>query len=264
MFSWLLELLEMPETKYIKNVKSIDDVQTTALHRNIIRKKGFLHKLFLENYRIFKENIKDIPDGLKIELGSGGGFLKEVINDVITSDVVELPGVDKVISAEKIPYPDESVAAFFLLGTLHHIKEPDKFFSEVSRCLKPGAKVIMIEPNNTPFSRFFFKHIHHEQFDEKKDSWQVDGVGRLADANLAMPWLIFGRDREKFLTKYPDLEILQINKHTPFRWFLSGGLSYRQFVPSASFGFFTKIEKLLSPFDNILCSFMTIVVKKSE
>ena len=264
MFSWLLELLKMPETKYIKNVKSIDDVQTTALHRNIIRKKGFLHKLFLENYRIFKENIKDIPDGLKIELGSGGGFLKEVINDVITSDVVELPGVDKVISAEKIPYPDESVAAFFLLGTLHHIKEPDKFFSEVSRCLKPGAKVIMIEPNNTPFSRFFFKHIHHEQFDEKKDSWQVDGVGRLADANLAMPWLIFGRDREKFLTKYPDLEILQINKHTPFRWFLSGGLSYRQFVPSASFGFFTKIEKLLSPFDNILCSFMTIVVKKSE
>ena len=264
MFSWLLELLKMPETKYIKNAKSIDDVQTTALHRNIIRKKGFLHKLFLENYRIFKENIKDIPDGLKIELGSGGGFLKEVINDVITSDVVELPGVDKVISAEKIPYPDESVAAFFLLGTLHHIKEPDKFFSEVSRCLKPGAKVIMIEPNNTPFSRFFFKHIHHEQFDEKKDSWQVDGVGRLANANLAMPWLIFGRDREKFLTKYPDLEILQINKHTPFRWFLSGGLSYRQFVPSASFGFFTKIEKLLSPFDNILCSFMTIVVKKSE
>ena len=127
MFSWLLELLKMPETKYIKNVKSIDDVQTTALHRNIIRKKGFLHKLFLENYRIFKENIKDIPDGLKIELGSGGGFLKEVINDVITSDVVELPGVDKVISAEKIPYPDESVAAFFLLGTLHHIKEPGKF-----------------------------------------------------------------------------------------------------------------------------------------
>ena len=264
MFTWLLELLEMPETKYIKNAKSIDDVQTTALHRNIIRKKGFLHKLFLEHYGIFKENIKDIPDGLKIELGSGGGFLKEVINDVITSDILKLPDVDKVIFAEKIPYPDESVAAFFLLGTLHHIKEPDKFFSEVSRCLKPGAKVIMIEPNNTPFSRFFFKHIHHEQFDEKKDSWQVDGVGRLADANLAMPWLIFGRDREKFLTKYPDLEILQINKHTPFRMFLSGGLSYRQFVPSSSFKFFTNIEKMLSPLHNILGSFMTIVIKKTE
>ena len=264
MFSWLLELLKMPETKHIKNTEDIDDVQTTVLHRNIIRKKGFLYKLFLENYGIFKENIKDVPDGLKIELGSGGGFLKEVISDVITSDVLELPDVDKVIFAEKIPYPDESVAAFFLLGTLHHIKDPDKFFSEVSRCLKPGAKVIMIEPTNTPFSRLIFKHIHHEQFDEKKDSWQVNGKGRMADANLAMPWAIFSRDKKKFLVKYPDLEILQINKHTPFRWFLSGGMAYRQFVPSASFGFFTKIEKLLSPFDNILCSFMTIVIKKSE
>jgi hypothetical protein len=130
--------------------------------------------------------------------------------------------------------------------------------------LKPGAKVIMIEPTNTPFSRLIFKHIHHEQFDEKNDSWQVNGKGRMADANLAMPWAIFSRDKKKFLVKYPDLEILQINKHTPFRWFLSGGMAYRQFVPSASFGFFTKIEKLLSPFDNILCSFMTIVIKKSE
>ena len=70
MFSWLLELLKMPETKHIKNTEDIDDVQTTALHRNIIRKKGFLYKLFLENYGTFKENIKDVPDGLKIELGS--------------------------------------------------------------------------------------------------------------------------------------------------------------------------------------------------
>ena len=264
MFTWLLELLKMPESKYIKNTKDLDDVQATILHGNIIKKKGFLYKLFLEHYGIFKENIKDVPDGLKIELGSGGGFLKDVINDVITSDILELPDVDKVIFAEKIPYPDESVAAFFLLGTLHHIKKVDRFFSEVNRCLKPGAKIIMIEPTNTLISRFFFKYIHHEQFDEKKDNWKVNGEGRLTDANLAMPWIIFIRDREKFLTKYPDLEILQINKHTPFRWFLSGGLSYRQFVPSASFGFFTNIEKLLSPFHNRLGSFMTIVVKKSE
>ena len=264
MFSWLLELLKMPETKHIKNIEDIDDVQTTALHRNIIRKKGFLYKLFLENYGTFKENIKDVPDGLKIELGSGGGFLKEVINDVITSDVLELPDVDKVIFAEKIPYPDESVAAFFLLGTLHHIKDPEKFFSEINRCMKPGAKIIMIEPANTLFSRFFFKYIHHEQFDEKKVDWKVDGKGRLGDANLAIPWIIFIRDREKFLKKYPELEILQIKKHTPFRWFLSGGLSYRQFVPSASFELFTSIEKLLSPFSNTLGSFMTIVLKKSK
>ena len=264
MFTWLLKLLKMPETRQIKSTEDIDEVESTVLHRNIIKKKGFLYKLYLEYYGIFKENIKDIPGGLRIEIGSGGGFLKEVISDVITSDVLELPNVDKVFFAEKIPYPDKSVSAFFLLGTLHHIKEPEKFFSEINRCMKPGAKIIMIEPANTLFSRFFFKYIHHEQFDEKKVDWKVDGKGRLGDANLAIPWIIFIRDREKFLKKYPELEIIQIKKHTPFRWFLSGGLSYRQFVPSASFGLFTSVEKLLSPFSNTLGSFMTIVLKKSK
>ena len=170
----------------------------------------------MENYGIFKENIKDVPDGLKIELGSGGGFLKEVISDVITSDVLELPDVDKVFFAEKIPYPDKSIAAFFLLNTLHHLKEPDKFFSEVNRCLKPGAKIIMIEPTNTPFSRLIFKHIHHEQFDEKKVDWKVDGKGRLGNANLAIPWIIFIRDREKFLKKTVKSIINQTYKN----WYL--------------------------------------------
>ena len=125
--AWLLEHLQLSKIKHVKNTENLDEVESTISHRNIIKKKGFLYKLYLEYYRIFKENIKDIPDGLKIELGSGGGFLKEVITDVITSDVLELPDVDKVFFAEKIPYPDESIAAFFLLDTLHHIKEPDKF-----------------------------------------------------------------------------------------------------------------------------------------
>ena len=43
MFTWLLELFKMPEIRHIKNAKDIDDVQTTVLHRNIIKKKGFLY-----------------------------------------------------------------------------------------------------------------------------------------------------------------------------------------------------------------------------
>ncbi len=46
MFSWLLELLKMPETKHIKNTEDIDDVQTTVLHRNIIKKRVFFTNCF--------------------------------------------------------------------------------------------------------------------------------------------------------------------------------------------------------------------------
>ena len=58
MFTWLLELLKMPETRQIKSTEDIDEVESTVLHRNIIKKKGFLYKLYLEYYGIFKENIK--------------------------------------------------------------------------------------------------------------------------------------------------------------------------------------------------------------
>jgi len=157
MFTWLLDLLKMPETKtqYRVNTGDIDEEESTLFHKKIIKNKPFLYKLYLEFYDTFKENSKDIPDGLKVELGSGGGFLKEIVSDVITSDVIALSGVDKVFFAEKMPFPDNSVSVFFLLSTLHHIKQPDGFFSEVKRCLKKEGKVIMIEPTNSAFSRFF-------------------------------------------------------------------------------------------------------------
>ena len=99
MFTWLLELFKIPETRDLTNTEDIDDIQTTVLHRNIIKKKHFLYKLFQEHYSIFKKNIEDIPDGLKIELGSGGGFLKEVINDVVTSASFGLfTGIEKLLS----------------------------------------------------------------------------------------------------------------------------------------------------------------------
>ena len=41
MFTWLLELLKLPETKHIKNTEDLNEVESTVLHRNIIKKKVF-------------------------------------------------------------------------------------------------------------------------------------------------------------------------------------------------------------------------------
>jgi len=208
MLEGLIKILKLPE---LSSLKSLNVAQATLLHREIIKNKPFLHKLYLDFYKIFQENIDDIPKGMKIELGSGGGFLKEVINDVITSEVVNLPDVDHVFSAEKIPFPNESVSAFIILDTLHHIKHPENFFSEALRCLKKDGKVVMIEPTNSFLARFFYK-FHHEKFDAKTSTWEISGQGRLSDANLALPWIIFVRDREKFQNNYPDLKILYVKK----------------------------------------------------
>ncbi|MGB2705877.1 MAG: radical SAM protein, partial [Candidatus Omnitrophota bacterium] len=83
---------KLPETK---EISSLDDPQTTLLHRDIIQKKPFLRRIYTDFYNRFKGTASDFPPGaLLVELGSGGGFIKDVIPNVITSDILKLTGVD--------------------------------------------------------------------------------------------------------------------------------------------------------------------------
>ena len=101
--------LKLPETKEINN---INDVSATELHGTIIHKKKFLKKIYLENYQQFIKSIGDEYTSKKIiELGSGGGFIKEIIPNAITSDVIPLPNIDMHFSALEMPFDDNSTDA---------------------------------------------------------------------------------------------------------------------------------------------------------
>ena len=155
----IIEWLKLPE---VRDVKDLDDPATTQLHREMIQAKPFLKRLYLDFYRELTEAISEPENKVLVELGSGGGFIKEVIGNIITSDVLDLPNVDKVFSAAEVPFPERSVDAFLMFDVLHHIAEPRAFFREACRCLKKGGKVVMIEPANTTFSRFIYRNFHHE------------------------------------------------------------------------------------------------------
>lgn len=160
-----------------------------------------------------------------------------------------------------MPFENESVRAFFMIDVLHHIKKPRSFFVEAQRCLKKGGKIVMIEPANTLWGRFIYKNFHHEMFDTKAE-WEMDKTGPLSDANGALAWIIFQRDREIFDSEFGSLKILNISFHTPFRYLLSGGLSFRQLVPSFQYGFVKFLEVCLSPLNRWVGMFETIVLEK--
>jgi SAM-dependent methyltransferase len=254
----ILEWLKQPETKYIKD---IDDSATTLLHAEIIQKKPFLKKLYIDFYKQFERAIPDFEKKVLVELGSGGGFIKEVIPNVITSDILELPNVDKVFSVLDMPFEKENVDAFFMIDVLHHVTEPRAFFTEALRCLKIGGKIIMIEPANTLWSRFIYKNFHHELFDTQAQ-WEMKEHGPLSHGNGALPWIIFSRDRQIFEEEFPKLRIVSMRNHTPIRYLLSGGLTLRQLVPSFTYSAVKAVEYLLSPLDNLLGMFQTIELQK--
>ena len=256
----LRSLFLIPETRGL----DLDAPEAVAVHRDLIRKKGFLRQVYVMFYGEFRRQadlLRDVP-GNMLELGSGGGFLKELMPEVITSDVAAYPTVDRVAFADRLPFADGALKAIFLNNVLHHIPEPEAFFREAERCLTPGGRVVMIEPYNSRFGRMMYKRFHHEPFDETVREWRVASPGRLTGSNQALPWVIFWRDRALFETRHPSLEILDTRPHTALGYALSGGLSWRSPLPGALFPAVRWLDAQLSRFPNTFPLFQTIVLRR--
>jgi len=256
----VIEWLKLPQTRGIEN---LDDPAVTLLHGRIIQKKPFLKKLYIDFYKQLQSAIYNPEKKILVELGSGGGFIKKMIGNVITSDILELPNVDRVFSATNMPFEQASIDAFFMIDVLHHITDPGRFFKETLRCLKIGGKIVMIEPANTCWSRFIYKNFHHELFDTLAKWEAATGIqAPLSQGNGALPWIIFTRDRRIFEKEFPSLRIVSIQNHTPLRYLLSGGLTLRQLLPSFAYPLVKAIEYVLSPANNLLGMFQTIELEK--
>lgn len=240
-------------------MNNLDSQKTLQKHKQIINQKPLLKKIYIDFYKQLK-NIK-FHKGKIFELGSGAGFIKEIMPKVITSDVLRGAGIDIVFSAEKIPLGNSSVAGFTMIDVFHHIKNPEKALKEMQRCLKRGGKIVMIEPYNSICGRFIYQNFHHENFDPKA-GWKIRGKGRLSHANGAIPWIMFIRDRELFGKKFPNLKIKKISPHTPLLYLLSGGLSKPQLVPDFFYKSIKSFENSLGFFNKYLGMFITIELEK--
>ena len=249
---WLRNLLALPELAGL----DIDDSATTKCRVDIIRRKSFLNRLYREWYGLFKA-AADTDAGLQVELGSGAGFLDEIMPGVVTSDIQAGAPVDVLLEASRMPFPSDSVSAFFLLNVFHHMDRPAAFLEEAQRCLTDGGRVVMIEPYNSHFGRAIYRHFHHEPF-EPKGTWESGARGPLSGANGALPWIVFQRDRDRFEREFPALRIERMTPFIPFSYLLSGGVSMRSFLPGIAYSPVRTFEKMLSPLKRWLAMFVLI------
>lgn len=239
---------------------SLDSPERSVIHGEIIRNKIFLRKLYEEWYSIFLSEINKLPEGLLVELGSGGGFLKELEPRVICSDVIDLPANDMTFSALEMPFEDGSVAGMFMIDTMHHIPDSEKFLQEASRVLKKGGKIIMIEPANSLWGRFIYKNFHHEPFYPNGD-WTIPFSGPLSGANGALPWIVFIRDRDRFKSKFPQFTIESTEYINPLTYLFSGGVSRSQLLPDKSYHTVKFFDKWLPRISPQISMFMVLKIK---
>lgn len=239
----------------------LDDPRATLAHRDIILAKPFLKKIYSSWYSEFIRHLNVKPDKKYLEIGSGGGFLKDVFPQVITSDILDLPNVDRVFSAEKMPFGDAELSGMVMLNVFHHIPKPYLFLHEAQRCLEKGGRVVMIEPANSALGRFIYKRFHHEPFDEKGPR-EIEPGNPLSNSNQALPYIYFERDLAQFKTDFTGLKIISIHYHSPLSYVISGGVSRSAMLPGFLFPLVKAAEWLLSPFSKQLGLFCTVVLER--
>jgi len=246
----------------------IDSQEAVSVHRRIIRENPLLMSHYAFIYGCFKAAEESLS-GLQLaslEIGSGGGFLKEFLPSVITSDVVLSEGIDRVEDATALSFADGSLKAVYANGVLHHIKEPARCLAEIERVLAPGGLFVCSEPSSTLFGYFMNKNFHKEATDKNAKDWSIEERacgGRLTEANMALPYIIFKRDAALFSRRFERLKIRSVVYYDFLRYTLSGGLSYRPFVPKSLFGLVNALEAASRPLMSILGNSMLVTVQKT-
>lgn len=240
----------------------INDPQVTSLRRQIILDNSFLRQIYQSWYDELCAAIPDDPCAV-LELGSGGGFLKHSLPDLITSEIVFFTHVDMILDGRYLPFADNSLRAIVLTNVLHHIPEIRLFLADAARCVRRGGVITMIEPWATAWSKIIYTRLHSENFDISTITWEFPSSGPLSGANGALPWIIFERDRDQFQKEFPQWRLDAIHLEMPFRYLLSGGVSFRPLVPNWSFGFWNTIERMLTPWMGKLAMFAHITLRRN-
>ncbi|MFH1293984.1 MAG: class I SAM-dependent methyltransferase [Pseudomonadota bacterium] len=233
-----------------------------AERREIWKSKEVIRRLYYTWYRLIANALRR---GKTLELGGGSGNLKEFLPDAITSDVIFAPWLDAVLDAHGIPFKKSSLENIVLFDVLHHLKAPAVFFREAERVLRPGGRIVLVEPYVSWLSFFVYRFLHQEGMDWWTDPLKMKHPKNNDPfhGNQAIPTLIFEKHLREFKRMFPHLRIILKKKTDSLIYPLSGGFHHPSLCPL----FLTKaleyMEDLMQPICRFTAFRLFLVLEKS-
>jgi SAM-dependent methyltransferase len=222
------------------------DVRLLEYRRTWELKPALKH--IYENY--YRQIIEQCRPGRTLEIGGGSGNLKAFAPDVLSTDILFAPWLDAVADAQRLPFAAASFDNIVLFDVLHHIERPRMFLAEAMRVLRPGGRLVMIEPAITPISGLFYRLMHPEPVRMADDPLATGDLspGRDPyDSNQAIPTLLLGRDRARLATQFPELHLVEYRRIGLFSYPLSGGFRPWSLIPAAAVRPLLRLERVLEP-----------------
>jgi len=222
---------------------------------------------------LYREQFRDLPNASALsilEVGSGTSPLKQFLPNIITSDVLDLDYLDLVFDCHEIDkldaIKDNSIDVITLTNVLHHLKTPIAFLNRAASKLKSGGKVIATEPFFSVLSTPVFKYLHHEAVDFRISEPELEKVhGPLASANIALPWLIFFRQREwlQRLNENFDVATLSTRPFSALSYMATGGISRRFRIPHFVYRWLFLVDLAMSRrLPGFCAAFFTVVLTR--
>ena len=187
--------------------------------------------------------------GPSLEVGAGIGWLRDCLQDVVPTDLLPTPWVQRAASAYELEALGQSWANVIAIDVLHHLTEPLRFLRSAAQVLRPGGRLILVEPAATPLGRLFYGLCHHEPMAPGRLAlpWVFapdDADGRFA--NMGMATALFGRTGPPPLELAPlGLELAERNHFGLLAYPLTGGFSRHQLAPTFLFRCLLRWEAVL-------------------
>ena len=200
----------------------------------ITYKKKILLKLIYENYhKLIRKNLLKNKKFKIVELGSGGGNIKKIIHDCITSDQFKSKEIDKKINIYNINLGKNSMRNVIMIDVFHHLRFPSLALQEIKKILIKNGRLIMIEPAMGLIPRVIYKLFHYEPNGfNYKINWNRTSKKSLNKykyfAAQSLPWRAFVLNE---LNLNNNFKVKKIEIFSDFSFLFSGGYSYPSLYP---------------------------------
>ncbi len=220
--------------------------------------------------RIYKEQFyrrllaHTLPGAPILEIGSGMGHIREVDPSIWRSDILPSDGIHAVLDVHELPFAPNTFGSIIGLDVLHHFNTPLHFLKEAARVIRPGGRLVMIEPWITPFSRFVYTYLHQEDCDMQAQPWREDeqfAEGKLAfDGNPALPYLLIEHGKTQMTAAVPSLRLRSVERFSSLTYLLSMGFKPNSFLPNAAYPLLYGIEEVTRPLWSPLAALRAMIV----
>jgi len=235
-------------------------------NRKIYQNKKLIKIIYNNYYKKVKKNIHTSNNKKILELGSGGGNIKKVIKECITSDQFKNENIDRIENIYKINFKKNSISNIILIDVFHHLQFPSLALKEIHRVLIKNGRIIMVEPAMGLIPRIVYKIFHYEPngFNLKIKWNNIPKKIPLSNQYFAaqsIPWRAFFLKELNLKSKY---SIKLIEPFSDFAFLLSGGYSYKALYPKILYSLIKLIDKILTSISiRIFSARMLIVLEKN-